>query len=105
MKRNEVDDNTLVIRLKPPATLCAGLQERVGNIAQLRDGFTKLFMEMGTQVIHDVVKRSVGRECGDMLFEHADQRPGVVILGASAEDFPVFWIEKGQKVYGTITFV
>ena len=56
MERHEVYDNTLVIRLKPLATLYACLQGNVGYVTQLRNRRAEIVMEMSAQVVHDVVK-------------------------------------------------
>ncbi|GAG04447.1 unnamed protein product [marine sediment metagenome] len=56
MKGYEVYDNTLVIRLKPLATLYACLQGNVGYVTQVRNCSAEIVMEMSAQVVHDVVK-------------------------------------------------
>ena len=51
------------------------------------------------------MKWGVGRQGADMFFENPNQCLSVVIVGTSTKDFPIFWIEKRQKIYGTIAFV
>lgn len=50
-----MDYNPLLLRLEPLSTLFSGFKRDVSHSAELRNSLTKLVMEMGVQVVHDVM--------------------------------------------------
>ena len=64
MERYEVHDDALVLGLEPPASLLTGVQRCIGYAAEIRYRCAEIVMEVSAEIVHDVVKMSIGGKQG-----------------------------------------
>ena len=59
MERHEVNNNPFVGCLEPLAAFSSGSQRGVRDIAELGHCLAEIFMEVRTEIIHDVVDNRI----------------------------------------------
>lgn len=70
VKGSEVDDDALVFARQPLPPLLSRRYRGVGDPAEVGDGGTKLIVEMGAEIVHDVRETRFGRLAFNMLSEN-----------------------------------
>jgi len=62
-------------------------------------------MEVGVQVVHNVMDDRIRRQSFDMTLEHSAQRLGIVVWRTFPIDLACFGIEESHEVCDAVTLV
>lgn len=102
---NEVDDNSFVLRLQPFSAFRAGSQGRIWYSAELGHGLAEIVVEVGAEIVHDVVKMRIRRMHSDVGGENATEGMSVMIVRTLAIDLTGCRIQKGEQIGGAVTYI
>ena len=105
VKWDEVNNNPFVIALQPFAALLTAGQGGVPDIGQSRHRLAKGIIEMGRQVVADVVQRRGGGLLLNMLRKDRNKRLGVMVGGAAVEDLTGGVVHESDPVRGPMTVI